>query len=80
MAFRKRRAQLQPERTQHAVVAVIALQHDANERRGGPAAGGAKFVGDLVSLHLIELSQRLARQMREMIERRVTGAVSRPSV
>ena len=36
MPFRERRAQLQPERAQHAVVAVVALQDDAGERRRRP--------------------------------------------
>src|SRR5438132_11307205 len=31
VAFGERRAQLQPERAQHAIVAVVALQHDADE-------------------------------------------------
>ena len=38
ISFRKRRPQLQPERTQHAIVAIIALQHDARERRRRRAA------------------------------------------
>ena len=74
MAFREWRAQLQPERAQHAVVAVVALQHDANERRGGGAAGGAEFGGDLIPLRLIEFGERLARKTREMIERGDTPA------
>src|SRR5947209_6768130 len=66
MAFREWRPQLQPKRAQHAVVAVVALQYNANEGRGGPAAAGAEFGGDLVLLRSIELSPRLSRQTREM--------------
>ena len=50
VALWKRRAELKAERAQHAIVAVIALQHDANERRGRRTAGGAKFLCDLVAL------------------------------
>ncbi len=69
IALRKRRAQLEAERAQHAIVAVVALQHDADERRGGGTAGGAEFLGDRVALGRIERGQRLAGQTREMIER-----------
>src|SRR6185312_16721693 len=35
MPLRKWRAQFQPERAQHAIVAVVALQDDAGEHCGG---------------------------------------------
>ena len=69
IALRERRAQLQPERAQHAVVAVVALQHDADERRGRRAAGGAEFLRDRIAPRRIEFGQRLAGEAREMIER-----------
>src|SRR5882724_225760 len=41
IAFRKRGAQLQPKRAQHAIVAVVTLQDHADERGSRSSAGGA---------------------------------------
>jgi hypothetical protein len=41
VALGERRAQLEPERAQHPVVAIVALQDDADEGCGGSAAGAA---------------------------------------
>src|SRR6266567_2038376 len=60
--------QLQPERTQHAVVAIVALQHDANEYCSGRPATGAEFLCDRVAPQRIESRDRLSSQPREMIE------------
>ena len=67
--LRERRAQFEAERAQHAVVAVVALQNNADQRcRRGPA-GGAELVGDRIAFGEVEFGQRPAGQTREMIER-----------
>ena len=69
VALGERCAQLEPERAKHAVVAVVALQDDADERRSRSAAGGAELVRDRLAFGGIEFGQRLADKAREMIER-----------
>src|SRR5438105_15839519 len=49
IALRKRRARLQSERAQYPVVAVVALEHDADERRCGRAAAGAALFCGVVA-------------------------------
>src|ERR1700741_2697994 len=55
--------QLDTERAQHAVVAVVALQDDAGEHGGGRAATGTKLPHDSLALGLIERLQRLFGQL-----------------
>src|SRR5437764_13473717 len=60
----KRRAEFKTKRAQHAIVAVVALQYDANERRGRRTAGGTEFLCDLVALSGIEIGERFFGQTR----------------
>src|SRR5882724_7693870 len=69
VAVRERRAELESERAQHAVVAVVALQHDADERRCGRTAAGTELLGDFIAPCSIEFNERFSREPREMIER-----------
>src|SRR6266545_813102 len=63
------RAEFQPERTQHAIVAVIALQHDADERRCGRSTRCAEFLRNRIAPRRIEIGQWLAGEARQMVER-----------
>src|SRR3954463_12452350 len=69
VALGKRCAQFEAERAQHAVIAVVALQNDTDERRRRTAACGAELDGYRIASGCIELGQRLAGKTREMIER-----------
>ena len=57
------------ERAQYTVVAVVALQDDADERRRRSAAGGAELVRYRFAFGGIEFGERLACETREMVER-----------
>ena len=81
VALRERRAQLEPERAQHAVVAVVALQDDADERRSRSAAGGAELVRDRIAFARHRVRPAACRQgARDDRAPASTSAVSRPSV
>src|SRR5829696_6722843 len=54
VALREWRAQLESERAQHAVVAVVALQDDADERRRRSATGGAELRRDRIAFGQFE--------------------------
>src|SRR6478609_790621 len=64
----ERRAQLDPERAQHPVVAVIALQDDADERCGGAAAGAAELLRHRIAPGGIELGERLPCEPGQMVQ------------
>ena len=69
MTLRIGRPRLQSERANDAVVAVIALQHDAYQRRHRNPTLGAQFQCHHLPLCRIESSERLPGAAPELVER-----------
>src|SRR5262249_11096305 len=69
VTFGERGTRLEPKRAQHAVVAVVALQHDADERCRWRATARPELLRDLFASRWIELFERSARKPCEIIER-----------
>jgi hypothetical protein len=63
------RPQFQPERTQHAVVAVVALQNNSYECCGGYATIRAKLLRHRFAPCSVKLGKRPAGEAGQMIER-----------
>src|SRR6266478_6608249 len=65
----KRWPQFQPQGTQDTIVAIIALQHDAGERRRGSSARCTELPGYRLADGLVKICKRHPGQARQMIER-----------